>query len=122
MKPFDLEAAKAGKSVVTDSGLPVRIIAFDRKGTDQPLVTLVQTAAGVEELLCYNVDGTCPHRNGAFHLRMAPTKREGWVNIYPSDVSRYPATTGFVHPTPEAADSGPNVQDRIACVRIEWAE
>ena len=31
LKPFDLEAAKAGAKVITRDGRPVRIICFDRK-------------------------------------------------------------------------------------------
>ena len=40
MKPFDLEAAKAGAPVCTENGIPVRILCFDRKGSEFPIIAL----------------------------------------------------------------------------------
>ena len=39
-KPFNAEAAKKGARVETRGGDPVRIICYDRKGDDCPILAL----------------------------------------------------------------------------------
>jgi len=75
---------------------------------------------GVEQVLVWDdegnyftgTDGQSPDPKDLFNVK---TKREGWINIYPSG-----QPLGF-HKTREAADA--NATDaRIACIRIEWEE
>ncbi len=67
MKPFDLEAAKAGKKVVTANGLKARITCFDVKtvyGTLNMLV-LITRKTGSEYAIFYKLDGedrTCDYQ------------------------------------------------------------
>lgn len=42
LKPFDLEAAKAGKPVCTRDGRKARIICFDLKNDEYPIVAAVE--------------------------------------------------------------------------------
>lgn len=42
------------------------------------------------------------------------TKKEGWLNIYPS-------STAVLHTTKQGADSGAEA-GRVACVKVEWEE
>lgn len=42
LKPFDLEAAKAGKPVCTRDGRKARIVCYDRKSENYPILALVE--------------------------------------------------------------------------------
>jgi hypothetical protein len=50
MKAFNLEEAKAGKAVCTKSGLPVRLLCFDRRNT-QPILGLIDE---LDRELCHS--------------------------------------------------------------------
>lgn len=80
MKPFNLKDAKAGKPVVTRDGRPARIICWDRKKKDYPIIALI----GVEEdIASFTADGryiSCEQDPN--DLFMASEKKEGWMNIY----------------------------------------
>lgn len=59
-KPFDLEAAKAGAKVVTRDGRQVRIICFDKKDPQYPIVALVPETKDIKSLevvFIYQEDG-----------------------------------------------------------------
>ena len=56
LKPFSLEAAKAGKPVCTRDGRKARIICFDRKD-NTPIVALIERVDGIEILQCFYNDG-----------------------------------------------------------------
>lgn len=81
-KPFDLEAAKAGKPVCTKWGLPVRIVCWDlkAKGSDllNQIIGLVDIG-GSERILFYGDNGQ--HPNPEYDLRMAPEVLTQWVNV-----------------------------------------
>lgn len=82
LKPFDLEAAKAGKPVCTRDGRNVRIICFDRKDV-KSIVALVESSNDErEDVCCYNADGLNLNNPSVFDLMMLPEKKEGWVNVY----------------------------------------
>ena len=83
MKPFDLEAAKAGAPIVTRDGRPARFIAH--VGEAQPSQRLVVLIDG--GVYTKFEDGSYlgrPGRGGETgnDLFMAPTKRAVWVNLY----------------------------------------
>lgn len=84
LKPFDLEAAKAGKSVCTRDGRKARIICFDKKKKDFPIVALIEGSDGQEYVGSRTKDGRIAVKgesNG--DLMMLPEKKEGWVAVYP---------------------------------------
>ena len=56
LKPFDLEAAKAGKPVYTRDGRKARIICFDLKNEQYPIVAAIGNDSS-ETLLCYTLNG-----------------------------------------------------------------
>lgn len=56
-KPFDIDLAKQGKKVITKSGLPVRIICFDRQHPVYPIVALLPDLEGNENVLFYPPNG-----------------------------------------------------------------
>lgn len=87
MKPFDLEAAKAGKLVCTRDGRKARIISFDRHGEDCPIIALVVDSknAECEEVIDYTLDGICNENiinHNKYDLMMFTRKKEGWIIIH----------------------------------------
>lgn len=56
LRPFDLEAAKAGKPVYTRDGRKVRIICFDAKCI-KPIVALIQGSDNSEQIEYYTENG-----------------------------------------------------------------
>ena len=113
LKPFDLEAAKAGKPVCTRDGRKARIICFDAKGTF-PIIALVDENA--EEFpFSYTADGKYAAETAISNkdLMMLPDTKEGWVNVYKNQI----------HNTPESAEEGhKGITDYIKTIRVEWEE
>jgi hypothetical protein len=128
LKPFDLEAAKAGKPVCTRDGRKVRIISFDRKflfkGVSYPIIALVEDTAKEETIYGYNekgkalIENDTPYKDG---LMMLPQKKEGWINIYTSYDG---IETGIsVYETKEIAKKGVvNSVSYLGTIKIEWEE
>lgn len=122
-KPFNLEQAKAqnGEGLITRDGRPARIVCWDLKNTGKPLVAILVTSQGEEYCMQFTLEGKFyPDRteSGA-DLFMAPTKHEGWINVYRGyGVNRY---AKIVHDTKADADENAS-GDRVACVHIEWEE
>ena len=114
MKPFNLEAAKAGKPVCTRDGRKARIICFDKKKDIYPLIALVTDKDGYEIITSYKADGvhpTIPNDD----LMMLPEKKGGWINIYKEGVDQYIYTN-------EKAALSRRGSDCIATIKIEWEE
>ena len=123
LKPFDLEAAKAGKPVCTRDGRKVRIISFDRKflfkGVSYPIIALVEeTIYGYNEKGKALIENDTPYKDG---LMMLPQKKEGWINIYTSYDG---IETGIsVYETKEIAKKGVvNSVSYLGTIKIEWEE
>lgn len=128
LKPFDLEAAKAGKPVCTSDGRKARIISFDRKflfkGVSYPIIALVEDAAKEETIYGYNEKGKTLIENDTPYkddLMMLPQKKEGWINIYTSYDG---IETGIsVYETKEIAKKGvDNSVSYLGTIKIEWEE
>lgn len=133
LKPFDLEAAKAGKPVYTRDGRKARIICFDVKRKDgKNIVALIPSKEypGFEDLVAYPNNGNYHggHENDG-DLMMLPEKKEGWVNIYNRNRPRtssencYIMTGVSVFETKEGAISYIDKdKEYIDTVKIEWEE
>ena len=137
-KPFDLEAAKAGKPVCTRDGRKARIICFDYKGdyNAYPILALISTinSRGVpsEIIAKYTEDGRYVKYNNVENnedLMILPEKKEGWVNIYNRNRPRtssencYIMTGVSVFETKEGAISYIDKdKEYIDTVKIEWEE
>lgn len=123
MKPFDLEAAKAGKPVCTRDGRKARIICFDtiNKG-NYPIIALLEDK-GSEAIFYYNKDGKC-NVGTERDLMMLPEKKEGWVNVYKSyNVGKKTPCIASIYPTKEEAKKSSVVGlDYVDTVKIEWEE
>lgn len=86
MKPFNLEAAKAGAPVVTRNGGTARILAFDFDHPDYSLaVAVTDEKIGQEFLSEYTERGgyyAGDEGESGYDLFMAPVQRTVWVNLY----------------------------------------
>ena len=131
MKEFNLDEylKNPSQKVVTRDGRNVRIICTDRKSVSLenletkplPIVALVfEKDRKQEGLFCYYEDGRLSVKQNTSHdLFFAPTKKEGWVNIY-QDPNEFPRTGNIYEAKEEAIKN----KDRnyIATVKIEWEE
>lgn len=81
MKPFNLEAAKAGKPVCTRDGRKARIICFDAE-CNKPIVALIYDC-NKETVFQYLKSGRFfVNQIDKYDLMMLPQKKEGWIIIH----------------------------------------
>lgn len=90
LKSFNLEEAKAGKSVCTREGKKARIICFDKQG-GLPIVALVETKKNgrvSEELDLFYINGHAisVDTDSKHDLMMLPEKKKGWAVIRKGDI------------------------------------
>ena len=127
LKPFDIEAAKAGKPVYTRDGRKARIICFDSKNDPQrPIIALVENNSN-ELLYEYTIKGKdrFSHINttGTSDLMMLPEKKEGWVNIdWDCNAKRVTIESEEIYDTKEDALQNVSSQTHKDTVKIEWEE
>lgn len=124
LKPFDLQAAKAGKPVCTRSGKPVRIICFDVKGAKHPIIALVKED-GYERVCSYIPDGRRfeEEKEWSDDLMMIPEKKEGWVNLYRDEESKRVYCGEFIFSEREKAEKHYECNDtKVATVPVNWEE
>ena len=118
LKPFDLEAAKAGKPVCTRDGRKARIICFDAK-CDKPIVALIYDY-NKETVLQYLENGRFfVDQIDKYDLMMLPQKKEGWINIYKD----FEDTVCCAYLTKEDALKNRSIEyGYITTIKIEWEE
>ena len=98
MKPFDLEAAKAGAPLVTRDGRPAKFIAHVAEAhPSQRLLMLIDGT--VHTKFESGKYASSPAHVSDNDLFMAPIKRTVWVNLYKHHVAIW-------HDTEKAADDG----------------
>lgn len=120
MKPFDLEAAKAGKPVCTRDGRKARIISFDRKflfkGVSYPIIALVEDTTKEETIYGYNEKGKVLIEDDATYkddLMMLPQKKDGWIIIHKEAIYDKETAEKIAKET---------TADVIRIQKIEWEE
>lgn len=124
LKPFDLEAAKAGKPVCTRDGRKARIICFDAKRKDgKNIMALIPSKEypGFEDLVAYPNNGNYHggHENDG-DLMMLPQKKEGWVRIYKSASNVYYLSSNIYKTEEEAKHSSDCCY--VGASKISWEE
>ena len=114
LKEFDLDAAKAGKPVCTRDGRKARIICFDLKNEEYPIVAAIGNDSS-ETLLCYTINGEIVKGNykSDKDLMMLPEKKEGWVNVYKERI--YSTKEEAIEATYDGATY-------VDTVKISWEE
>lgn len=121
MKPFDLELAKAGHPVCIRDGRKARIICFDKKDSDFPIIALLDFG-NYEAVATYTLEGRFMWREESNKdLFMAPTKREGWINIYKTSFGSIYTGVDVYKTRQDALDQNNN-NELINTVKIEWEE
>ncbi len=121
MKPFNLEESKAGKPVCTRDGNPARIICWDRKDDEFPIVALVYEF-GKEFTKTYRIDGRYfSDCNDDSDLMMHSVKKEGWVNVYKNE-SGYETGVTVYDDEDSSIIIGRTYDRYITTVKIEWEE
>ena len=115
IKPFDIQKAREGKLVCTRDGRKARIVCFDRID-DRPILALVPSTDGKgEDVFDYFVSGKRIGNSleSDLDLVMLPEKKEGWVNVYKSQI----------YNTSESAEEcRKRTTDYIKTIRVEWEE
>lgn len=122
LKPFDLEAAKAGKPVRTKDGRDVRIICFDCKDETFPIVALVSPSSVREEVISYDEAGYSTTREPDDILVMIPEKKEGWINIYHDKEDNIYTDENVFHSEYDAIKLCSHDGCKVDTVKIEWEE
>ena len=124
MEQFSLEKylANPSRKLVTRAGNSVKILCTNRRGTNYPVIALVEFDWG-EEPIGYTKDGK--YRIGDKtdgDLFFAPEKHEGWINVYRHSDGGH-AYAGAVYDSKEDAEkrkeSGENY---VTTIKIEWEE
>ena len=118
LKPFDIQKAREGKPVCTRDGRRARIICFDLKNDEYPIVAAVEEN-NVEVVHHYDTKGWNCYKRSGIDLMMLPEKKEGWVNVDKRSngdviISKpYPTRDEAIHNSTELT---------IDTVNIEWEE
>ena len=119
LKPFDLEAAKAGKPVCTRDGRSVRIICFNRESIGFPIIALIKNG-DTEGVYQFDDKGrsNIDDEERGYDLMMLPEKKEGWVNVYKDGDNNYRST---IHTNEKVALSRKG-SACITTIKISWEE
>lgn len=114
LKPFDLQKAREGKPVCTRDGRKARIICFNKKEKDFPIVALIEGPDGQEYAGSRTKDGRIAVKgesNG--DLMMLPEKKVGWINVY----------NKLIYNSEEDARDGiTDDPDYVGTIKVEWEE
>lgn len=114
-KNFDLEAARAGKPLITGDGTPAKFIAHVPE-SEYPVVVVIDNV-----IYTLKDDGVWLDRTLLSRcLFMAPEKKTVWVNVYkPKD--QWTSDGCSVHFSKKDADCTP-FPHRTACVEVAYEE
>ena len=127
MKEFNLEEylKNPSQKVVTRDGRNVRIICTDSISANQvvALVTYFDEEKNKiqEATLDYRSDGKYCNEETNYDLVFAPSKNEGWINIYKDNDA---CNTGLdiFKTREEAVRKGKKSKLYVTTVKIEWKE
>lgn len=129
MKPFNIKEhlEHPDWKVVTRDGHPARIICTDRKGSNQPILALVQVRADpIEVALTFGTDGTYDiGRESCYDLFFAPEKHERWAIIYKRPLAGSFEIWPGIYADREKAERIREVNlvgAKCSVIKIEWEE
>ena len=121
LKPFDLEAAKAGMPVCTRDGRKA-IFLITLSNKNFPFAAIV--SCGQEEnIYQYDINGICDEHDENLDLMMLPEKKEGWVNVYRDN---FGLNCSIIYDNKDIALSRIDINEEdtvyIDTVKISWEE
>lgn len=123
LKPFDLEAAKAGKPVCTRDGRKARIISCSLRNKNFPIAAIVEDEE--ENVYQFEANGVCDEHDENLDLMMLPEKRSGWVNVYRDCDGANITKDDNIYSSREAAIASAQFIDGnhyVATTKINWEE
>ena len=125
MEQFSLEKylTNPNRKVITREGRNARIICTDKKGTDFPIVVLVDF--GDKEETCYYTAKGYWNSCGIeskIDLFFAPEKHEGWINIFNGVLYGTHASCGIYESKEAAEKVGNSLSGYITTIKIEWED
>ena len=124
MEKFSLEKylADPSRKVVTRNGKSIRIIYTDKRDLNFPIVALIETIPGGEEVThSYTKDGRhYTDCSDIFDLFFAPETHEGWINVYRHSDGGH-AYAGAVYDSKEDAEKRKTIDENyVTTIKIEW--
>ena len=125
MKQFSLEEFKKNptRKVVTRDGRPVKIIYTEAEG-NYPIIGLISLEGG-ERPESFTENGKYINKNGSdSDLFFAPIKREGYMNIYRTELGIGTIRSSFfIMPKEDAEiDAAKYPENFIATAKVTWEE
>ena len=125
MKEFNLDEylKDPSQKVITKDGKSVRIICTDAK-QDYPVIGLLSLDDKSETTVYYKKNGRWLADNqDEWDLFFAPTKREGWINIYKGVIENHlPYVGQKVYKSKEEAIKNKCSDYYFTTLKIEWEE
>lgn len=121
MKPFNLEEYLkcSSKKLVTRDGRKARVVCTDRLMEDFPICGLVNEN-GEEYYYSYTINGKhLIDSDSDVDLFFAPEKKEGWVNVFKTDIDMFKSGRIYNSKT-EAKESVVCDEKYVDTVKIEW--
>lgn len=121
MKPFNLEEYLkcSSKKLVTRDGRKARVVCTDRLMEDFPICGLVDEN-GEEYYYSYTINGKhLINSDSNVDLFFAPEKKEGWVNVFKTDIDMFKSGRIYNSKT-EAKESVVCDEKYVDTVKIEW--
>ena len=121
LKPFDIQKAREGKPVCLRNGKKARIICFDVKNSDYPIIALVEN--GIHEaVICFNERGITRIHSSGYDLMMAPERKTGWINLISAEDGPH-VYCAEIYPTEmEAIAEVVDNKNYITTIQINWEE
>ena len=123
MRFFNLDEylKNPSQKVVTRDGRNVRIVCTNAK-QDYPIIALVKINEETETTIYLKENGRWNEGvEDEWDLFFAPTKKEGWVNIY--DITRINCISRIYKTKEEAETIGKGCKSGyITTIKIEWEE
>lgn len=124
MKPFNLEAAKAGKPVCTRDGQKARILCFDLKDKHFKIAAAISLNENTEYIETFTIDGR-KYRNASYEddsdLMMVSEKKQGWINVYKETEGEY-YTDKVIFKTECSAFRAVSPDGYVTTMKIDWEE
>lgn len=118
MKEFNPEEAKQGAAVCTRDGRKARIVCFDDKCINFPIIAAIEYDDS-EQLSTYRFNGRYTEDGETDYDLMMVTKHEGWINIYKDALINHTIQCVF-NTKEQALDS--KLAGYITTIKIEWEE
>lgn len=125
MKQFNLQEylANPNRQVVTRDGSKARIVCTDRAGLNtKPIVALITLPNGDEVIKTFWDNGIetagSEDKNDLF---FAPTKHEGWMNLYKKGFSLVIGDLVY-NSEEESKKIAAGDEDYITTIKVEWEE